>query len=523
MPHKSFLYFTSRRVIAYSWTKGELQRESIFSFNDEGVAEFAKYVAGAGKSLFYLLADFVEEDFAQENIPHLRGKDRRAVLARKLSQRYRDTTLAIALSLGIEAHGGRREERILYTAFTNTQQLQPWIAALRSREARVAGVFTVALVSAEVGKRVGFKAPRYLIVSLQQAGLRQTYIENGRMRFSRLGRVDFSNPRSIAENCALESGRIQQYLVNTHVLPREAPALDVLVLAPSEYKALYDDACKGTSQLRFHVLDLDQVGRDAGLIAAPEETLAEGLFLHFLAKFPAGEQFADDGLRRFYHLWRARVGMVAAGAAVFAFCLVFSGLKLLEIYQIDRQVEIDRQQQARASQEYARLQTGFPETPTTSENLKVIVRNYQTLLRQSAYPGDMLVGISRALATLPQVELDKIDWDSGAGPKLPAGPEASRTPPAATVPAAPANAEFQAQTAEISGRLLLPRASDYRTITVLVNQFAEALRKQSGMEVVSTRLPFDINAEKSITGDIGAERNTDVPRFSVTVSRRGGT
>src|SRR5437773_1952873 len=74
------------------------------------------------------------------------------------------------------------------------------------------------------------------MVSRQQAGLRQSYIENGRIRFSRLGRVDFSDPRVIAQDCAAESLRIQQYLVNSRILPREAPALDVLVLAPSEHR-----------------------------------------------------------------------------------------------------------------------------------------------------------------------------------------------------------------------------------------------------------------------------------------------
>src|SRR2546429_9829032 len=85
-----------------------------------------------------------------------------------------------------------------------------------------------------MGKRLGFKGARYLMVSRQQAGLRQSYIENGRIRFSRLGRVDFSDPRVIAQDCAAESLRIQQYLVNSRIVPREAPALDVLVLGPGE-------------------------------------------------------------------------------------------------------------------------------------------------------------------------------------------------------------------------------------------------------------------------------------------------
>src|ERR1700704_2971311 len=56
--------------------------------NEKGVAEFARYVAGAPESLFYVLADVVEEDFFQENIPYVRGADRRALLARKLAPRY---------------------------------------------------------------------------------------------------------------------------------------------------------------------------------------------------------------------------------------------------------------------------------------------------------------------------------------------------------------------------------------------------------------------------------------------------
>jgi hypothetical protein len=41
--------------------------------------------------------------------------------------------------------------------------------------------------------------------------------------------------------------------------------------------------------------------------------------------------------------------------------------------------------------------------------------------------------------------------------------------------------------------------------------------------VVRTQLPFDINAEKSISGDIGAARREEVPQFSVVLNKRQGT
>ncbi len=521
MPDKRLCYLTSHGITAYRWRRGELQQEAAFVAGEAGVADFSKYVAESPESLYYVLADVVEEDFFQENIPYVRGGDRRALLARKLAQRYRDTSLAMPLSLGTEDHAGRREERILYASFTNTQQFQPWLSALRSNEARVVGVFSVALLAAAVGKRMGFKGARYLMVSLQQAGLRQSYVENGHMRFSRLGRVNLSDPRAIAADCAAESVRIQHYLVNARILPREAPPLDVVVLAPSEHKALYDAECVNSSRLQFQVHDLDRVGTSLGLKAAPAQTLAEGLFLHVLAQSPSREQFADDGLRRFYDVWRARVGLLTAGAAACGLCLVLSAAKLLDVYQISQEAAFDRRQEARASEEYGRMQTTFPKTPTSSENLKAMVKNYRALLQQSASPGNLFVDISQAVTALPQIEIEKIDWEVGTRAKASGSREAPKAPP--VTPAEPSDADLRVQTAEISGRLIVPQASDYRAITDLINQFTEALRKQPGVEVTRTQLPFDINAERSISGDIGAARSEEVPRFSVMVSKRRGT
>jgi hypothetical protein len=523
VPSKRLCYFTSQRVTAYLWEKGGLHKEGVFDMNEKGAAEFGRYAAGAPESLFYVLADVVEEDFFQENIPYVLGADRRALLGRKLAQRYRDTSLALPLSLGSETHAGRREERILYMSFTNTHQFQPWLDALRSNDARVAGVFSVALVAAQTGKRLGFKRGRYLLVSRQQAGLRQSYIENGRIRFSRLGRVDFSDPSALAQDFAAEALRIQQYLVNTRVLPREAPALDVLVLAPGEHKALYEGACVNSARVQFHVHDLDKVARSLGFKSAPPETLAEGLFLHVLAAYPSGEQYADDHLRRFYHLWRARVGLLAAGAAAVGFCLLFSAVRLLDIHQLNEETQNNRVQEARASEEYARLQTRFPKTPASSENLKAIVKNYRALLRQSASPGRMLAEISEAVTALPQIEIDKIDWEFGTGAKSAPGRESPKAPPAQPTTQPQADAEFQTQTAEISGKLVVELASDFRAVTALVNQFTEALRKRPGTEVTRTQLPFDINAEKSLGGDIGVARREEVPQFSVVVVKRRGT
>jgi hypothetical protein len=517
LPDKRLLYFTSMEVVAFLRKGGGLRKEATFAPGDEGIAAFSEYASRAADSLFYVLADLVEEDFFQENIPYVRGGDRRALLKRKLAQRYRDTSLALAMSLGTEM-AGRREERILYASFTNTQQFQPWLAALRAIQGRIAGVYSIPLVTPALARRIGAKSRHYMMVSLQQAGLRQSYVENDRIRFSRLGKVETGNPRALADACAAESARFYQYLINSRILSREAP-LEVVVLAPSQYRPLYEAACASTAQLRFRVLDLDSARRSAGLKSTPEGVLAEGLYLHVLARARFLAQFADDAMRRFFDLWRAQVGLAASGAAVFALCLLLSGMKLIQIEQIDRMAEADRSQEAVASEQYAKMQVNFPKTPVPGDVLKATVRNYQTLLRQDGRVRDVFVEVSQALSSVPQIDIERIDWEI-APLKRTGAKEGAKAAPGAGENAAP---EPRVQLAEISGRLLVQQASDYRNISMAVNQFAEALRSRPGIEVISTRLPFDITAEKSISGDIGAARSFEVPRFSIVVAKRLGT
>ena len=136
----------------------------------------------------------------------------------------------------------------------------------------------------------------------------------------------------------------------------------------------------------------------------------------------------------------------------------------------------------------------------------------------------MFIEISEAVTALPQIEIDRIDWELGTGAKSAAGREAPRTPSAPPAAQAQgAGTEFQTQTAEIAGRLVVQQASDFRAVTALVNQFSEALRRRPGTEVTRMQLPFDINAEKSLAGDIGAARREEVPQFSVVVVKRRGT
>src|ERR1041384_2625968 len=143
MADTRILYFCADGHAVYRSSGRTLEAERTFGADEAGIAEFREYLRGRRGLLFSVVADLAGEDFHEDQIPFLRGSDREAVLQRRLAQRYRDTRLAAALSLGFVLAGDRRNERLLLASFTNTESLAPWLDALEESGARLSGVFSV--------------------------------------------------------------------------------------------------------------------------------------------------------------------------------------------------------------------------------------------------------------------------------------------------------------------------------------------------------------------------------------------
>jgi hypothetical protein len=528
MSDKRLLYFTANRVVLYRWAHRKLAIESSFANNEEGAAAFVTHLAGLPHSLFYLLVDIVEEDFHQENIPFVRGRDRVALLGRKLAQRYRDTSLSLALSLGYE-RTQRRDERMLLSAFTNNAQFQPWLEALREAEIPVVGVFSAALLAPAIAAKLGAKKAPLLLVTLQPAGLRQSYVENGKIRFSRLGPLeanDAADPKRVAEAFDRETTRVHQYLTATRVVAREAGAIDALLVAPPGQKARVQAAVPNMPQVRVNVIELGEAASAVGLRGYPEGSGAEALMLHLLAEHSPAEQYAGESLRQFFRLRQVRKGLVAAGAVLGAAGLLWAGVLLTQYFGLQDQIGIDQQRARVATESYARVTAGFPQLPTTPENLRVTMQKYSALTKQTAPPERLVGDVAAVLDASPRIEIDRLQWDLTANPRR---ADAERSPGQATAGGAAAQQSGQPasgqlyEVVEIEGKVLAAKASDYKGITALVNEFVERLGKRKGVEVLQTKMPFELGSKERLSGDIGTEKGASVPRFTVTVARKAGS
>jgi hypothetical protein len=516
MAARHILYFTSEDHYLYSISGRTLELEAQFPGNEQGIGEFRDFLRGRRGALFSLVADLAGEDFHEDQIPFLRGADRQAVVQRRLAQRYRDTRLAAALSLGVVATPERRNERLLLSSFTNTNQVTPWLDALEESDARLAGVYSVPLLAPALASRLGVRSGRCFLVTLHRAGLRQCFVEDGRLRFGRLERAVDLAPEALAMFVRSETLRLAQYLTTLRALPREGAPVRVLVVAPPGQRAAFEQALTSDARLLFTTVDATETTRKIGIRRTPEGTHAEALYLYLAAKKPPREQFASRDDRRRYFVWQLQRAIVAAGALGLAACALYAGSKTLEALEAGESAASQAQQARAAADQYARITAAFPVTQTSTENLKVAVVEFQRIAERTASPERSFLHISRVLEKFPQFEIDRINWSVGR-PEERGKPAAVQPAADAAKPAAPSDTAVRL---EISGRVNATQREDYRGITAQVQRFAGALAA-SGYELARTQLPFDITSEGTLTGDIGGAAETgEAPRFTVVLLRR---
>jgi hypothetical protein len=505
------LYFTAEDHYLYASSGARLQLEAKFSGDDAGVGQFREYLRGRKGALFGVVADLAGEDFQEEQVPFLRGSDREAVVQRRLAQRYRDTRLATALSLGSVAAAQRKNERLLLASFTNTQQFVPWLDALEEAGTRLAGVYSVPLLAPALAAALGARRGRALILSANRAGLRQSFVEDGRLRFARLERTADLQPHALATFVRSETLRLIQYLVTLRALPRDGAPLPVMVIAPRGERAIFEQALLPDARVSFRTIDAAQASAAVKLRQAPEGTAAEALYLHLAARKPPKGQFASSGDRRRYFIWQLQRAVMAAGAVGFAACALFAGVRAYEAVDLRARASEQAHEARNAAERYQRITASFPVTETTTENLRVAVVEFRRLAEASAQPDRAFVHVSRVLERFPQMELDGIQWALGR--------PGERREVEARTPGTGVAGSDQAVQIELSGRVNATQRNDYRGITAQVQTFALALAS-NGYQLVRTQLPFDVTSEGTLTGDIGGRDSNEAPRFTIVLARR---
>ncbi|MBI5922092.1 MAG: hypothetical protein HY847_10675 [Betaproteobacteria bacterium] len=520
MPQRRLLFLDANLMSAYRWQDGQLYPEGSFATDSKGQEAFATYLPEHKKSLFYLLAEVVEEGFQADVIPHVQGSDRTALLKRKVDQYFFGTTLNLAFTMGRETEG-RRDDKILFYALTRPQFFEPWLDALRAAECQLTGVYSVSLIANTLVSLLSSKtpreSPRFLLVSLSRGGLRQSFFEQGKLRFSRLTPLLSDSAEEIADACALESTRIHQYLIGQRLVERGA-ALPAMVLTHPSQIQTFRARCPDSNDLRFEFIDLVAEGRRLKLKTVPQDSRSEALFLHLMARKTPTQQFAQAAERRLFRLWQTKLVLNSMSLVIFLSCMIFSGRQLIQTFQLSENTsEVQQQAQALAQRYEAALKT-LPQMPFSSSNLRALIEGYDNLVKRSATLDPMYQRISEALQQSARVELDRLDWKVLRDPEE--GLPSSGGPGKPPVPALGGSKSDLFVVIDIYAQLPVTLKNDERTLKTIIEAFSASLTKDGKVQARILKLPFDVESTKALRSTDDSATVVEAPRFSLRLSQK---
>jgi hypothetical protein len=475
MSHKILFFLSSDSFHAHVWKNGSLEAPYYFSNSVEGLERFADFLR-THQDPTYLLTDLIEEDFRQETVPHLTGANHQALVQRKFDQYYRSTPFRLTL-LQQRQTEGRRDDELLFSALTNPARISAWLDLLLLHKTPIVGIYSVPHSSAPLIRDID--SDHLLLLSWEKdAGLRQSYFLNKRLRFSRLTPIKSNS--SYAEAIATEAARTHQYLQSLSLTP-QGELLNVHILCHTDERAQLDAHLSSNENMQYAYLDLQQLSKRYKSQYVYADSDASPLFLHLLASEPPRANYATPAHTHYYQLWQTQRGLFGLAAATALTCLVWGTLSFMDGSGVTAEIDSLKVQTNGMLQEARQITEKFPSgshngNTASASDMKTAVTLFRNVQLYSVPPEQILKGLSATLDSFPRINTNKLSWQMSAGSNLPE------------------------QLITFNGELL-DFGNDYRGALNYLERF-QIMLAGAGYLVTPVKLPHDFSTKGSISADI---------------------
>lgn len=494
------LFLSAQKAAVYHWRKGDLATSFLFDANAEGREFFARYLREAPNVPLYILVDVFEEEFRVETVPHVFGGDREAIVLRKKARLFRDTPYFQSTVQGRESEG-RRDDKLLMSAITNPAVLDPWLQMLDEHKVPVVAVTSVPLFSTRLLKLLPDVGRNLMLVSLHSiSGLRQTFIQDGQFKMSRLVQLPRYGTESYFPHISEEVEKIRRYLNSLRLATPDDP-IDICYLLNGE---LLEETRRAFREVRQHCLDINDLLQKSGSARRVSSPFADQLLMHELLAHPPQNTYGTPRNRRYATMRNMRHGLVAAGALMLAGGLGAGGMDFISAMDLKQRSDAALRKTQFYSARYDMARERLPKTPVESRDIQLAVDLVDTLRRYKSSPREMMQLVGTNLLRHPQVQLDGLEWVASTNPDVAIKGGAAAAPsPAPAGPelvGEPATVYRYYQVALVRGRLS-PFDGDFRKAIETIGKLADGLRATPGVrEVQVLSLPLDISSDANLQG-----------------------
>lgn len=482
-----------------TWENKVLSHNANFLTNEESLDVFARFLDNHQNYPVIIIADVIEESFRLDSIAHVSANDRKAILDRKLEYLFRGSSFRTARVTSRQSTG-RRDDNILLSALTKPEVIQPWIDVILSKKMAIQSITSAPYILEKYAIRQELgKTENLLLVSLEEgSGFRQTFLQNGRVLFSRSTKLDLEEGGSPGVSIRKETLHIRKYLERVKLLGLNSD-LKFHVLSPFQTDEIAK-AFRSTDSFESLRTQDEAASSPIEMHGNRPSTLTVVL-AKTLSHTRPENVYAPPKAKRFQIIRRISQGLVAASIILLATTLLMQTPVFIEVSNQWQQRDSVIAATKPYTKEYERLSQGFPETPIPSKEMELVVSTAQKIAAQSIQPASTMNLISEALEKSPDLQITAIRWSLEE--QAPA--EAPRFDPFGAIRDMSNKAKFRRSIFEertlpkltIDGIAYSPRS--YREAQAQVDSLIFALREYSNvLQVTPTKMPTDVRSDASV-------------------------
>jgi hypothetical protein len=500
MADKLLICVTAEQASAGISRNGKLGPCQSFNNDDQGTMAFDRYLSALKKNLPVLvMVDAVEEDYRFELLPHASGRDRADLLSRRLRQLYRNTGYCAALAQGRES-GKRRDDQFLFFALTNPDVVAGWLGIVRAHDMPVVGVYLLPIVAQTLAQKLASDTTNLLLVSRHPSGIRLSFFRDGKLRISRLTRIESNDPRGrSAYTEEIINTRLYLHALRVMTLDEH---LNVLILdRDGTLSGLEQSVAREVSNAQATLLGAKEIAQAAAVPEAVVRESPDALYLHFLGLHPPIGNLAPEPVTERFQIYQLRRALYATASIVGGVSLAWAGMNAYQIYDLRAQQSFAVNQAADFQRRYQEVTRGFPPIPTSTDSLVAAVQTAERLKTSRRTPEPAMIALSQAFEQSPTIWLKSFGWRYSPRDFDADGGNTRRTDAARQAPAPPGGAQPTRRQSAYLEAEIRPFQGDYRGALDEINRFAETLRSDPLIaDVQIVALPLNVSPTMALSG-----------------------
>jgi len=508
-----FFYVTQEDLVVWHQHRGRFTEVERFASSDEGFHDFSAYLRQDPQSLSVMLVDVIEEEFSADTIPKIPLRDRNALIERRVTRKYSRTPYRLAHFQGASRTEPGSQE-VLYSAVSNHELLDPWLAVIAGQSTPLVGIYSVPLLGQQLLSRVRKPAGNALLLTHHQGNrLRQVYLRDGKLKSARLSQAPDISANGYGEYIFNEILRSRRYLERARLLGGMAD-IDVYMITDVDTADRIIAADEGKLPLHFHFIRADAAAKAVRLHQQPTTDRLETLYLAIASQARVRHNYALQGETRYHRLSQARRILIGGTVAASVACSAVAGFNFMTGFEMRGAISLLDQQMRQMEDTFRRENDRFAPLRADSHEMKLAVDTGDFILANRLPVSWVMQQLGDVFGDYPQIRIDELNWkaETPVDEQAVAGGRRQGN----SQQAVPVRS-LHAVSAEVYGQII-PFDGNLRDAFSVINRLENSLREQTAFQqVVTTEYPLDASPGSSISGELVNTGGQQFAHFRMTL------